>query len=163
MFMFCLLLNADLLLVPDYHMMDMNIISLVTISLLMVSVYTLQVAAVAADGERFQLLKQDERNMQTSIAASNTGSKRSCRCFAKLLYFLPSSHCPLNNLQTVYRNTKYVIWRREQSKVGGLSHVHDDGKKQEDHISSPDTSYINIAAKTCCSLYHSFPCVFHFV
>lgn len=37
--MFCLLLNAELLLVPDYHMMDMNIISLVTISLLMVSVY----------------------------------------------------------------------------------------------------------------------------
>lgn len=34
--MFCLLLNADLLLVADYHMMDMNIISLVTISLLMV-------------------------------------------------------------------------------------------------------------------------------
>lgn len=34
--MFCGLLNADLLLVPTYHMMDMNIISLVTISLLMV-------------------------------------------------------------------------------------------------------------------------------
>ena len=35
--MFCLLLNAELLLVAEYHMMDMNIISLVTISLLMVS------------------------------------------------------------------------------------------------------------------------------
>lgn len=35
------MLNALLFLVPDYHMMDMNIISLVTISLLMVSkVYT---------------------------------------------------------------------------------------------------------------------------
>lgn len=33
---FCFSLNALLLLVPEYHMMDMNIISLVTISLLMV-------------------------------------------------------------------------------------------------------------------------------
>lgn len=35
--LFCLTLNALLLLVPEYHMMDMNIISLITISLLMVS------------------------------------------------------------------------------------------------------------------------------
>ena len=35
--MFCLTINALLLHVPEYHMMDMNIIALVTISLLMVS------------------------------------------------------------------------------------------------------------------------------
>lgn len=34
---FCITLNALLLVVPEYHMMDMNIISLITISLLMVS------------------------------------------------------------------------------------------------------------------------------
>lgn len=48
--MFCLLLNAEQLLVPDYHMMDMNIISLVTISLLMVSAYELLRGTVVATG-----------------------------------------------------------------------------------------------------------------
>lgn len=37
---FCITLNVLLLLVPEYHMMDMNIISLITISLLMVSWWT---------------------------------------------------------------------------------------------------------------------------
>lgn len=41
--MFCFSLNALLFLVPEYHMMDMNIISLVTISLLMVSMLFFQV------------------------------------------------------------------------------------------------------------------------
>ena len=34
---FCVTLNVLILTIPEYHMMDMNIISLVTISLLMVS------------------------------------------------------------------------------------------------------------------------------
>lgn len=37
---FCLTLNMLLYLVPEYHMMDMNIITLITISLLMVSYFS---------------------------------------------------------------------------------------------------------------------------
>ncbi|CAN0073866.1 unnamed protein product [Ectocarpus sp. 6 AP-2014] len=47
--MFCISLNALLLLVPEFHMMDMNIISLVTISLLMDLQYAYVLAVNVVD------------------------------------------------------------------------------------------------------------------
>lgn len=85
--MFCLLLNADLLLVPDFHMMDMNIISLVTISLLMVSAFKLR-----GGGDEWRRAPQ---NIPSSFIFFHTPTHGvlAPRCIARnklLLFLLPS-------------------------------------------------------------------------
>lgn len=146
--MFCLLLNAEQLLVPDYHMMDMNIISLVTISLLMVSAYELRGTVAATGGNRIDIYISKlgvRRTTSAKMRRLHQILDRTVVCYCRTLALSTASSDPSRSVQTVLHTSVETDGEQQATKAMVTFMSITRSNKHEGHISS---SFTYVAAET---------------